>query len=256
LVRNLTLNFSHSFKGKIWSLNTDDQGTFLVIEERDESIMEVAFHILDFKTFALRQTITLEEKWWIAIVHVSRECILFKTYSADGNPEVKSIICWNIKNRKEAWINNEFKNIEILNDQILSRDEDELKYYDLETGSVTDVRSKELNIFENKITKPIYYPISNEYFSLISRFLTEVLNETIVVGAEYLEGNGFITISYYTKESKLANKLLVVDMNKEILLHKTLGKEISGIGQDTFFIQDNNLIFTVEKTEFFIYQLP
>jgi hypothetical protein len=256
LVRNLNLNFSHSFKGKIWSLNSDEQNSFLVIEERDESTMEVTFHLFDLESFSLSQKITLEEKWWVAIVHVSKNYILFKTYRDDGNPEVKNIVCWDIKKRKEAWTSTDFKNIEVANNQILSRDEDELKYYDLQTGNVTGIKSTKIKVLESKITKPVYYPVSNEYFSLISRFIDEVLNETIVVGAEYMEGNGFIAISYYTKESKLANKLLVVDMKREILLHKTLGKEISGIGQDTFFIQDNNLIFAVEKTDFFIYQLP
>ncbi len=258
MVRNLHLIFSHSFKGKVWSIKTDAEGKILLLEIRDAEIMEASFYKFDLETSALGDKIILEEQWLISPFYISQSILILQTYLSETNPDVANYIGWSLKENKELWRYDQWKNVSIVNDQVLVRDENsaEPTVFDISNGKKTDLNRNDIRESILEIHSPEFYPRKNQYFPTIERFVEQMTSEKIGVGAEYLEHNESAFISYYTDQQKMANNLLVVDQNKDILLHEALGVDLEGIGKDTFFIQHNKLIFVKNKTELFIYQLP
>ncbi|HNP19938.1 MAG TPA: DUF4905 domain-containing protein [Fulvivirga sp.] len=258
MVRNLDLIFSHAFKGKVWSINTDNEGKKLLLEIRDDKIMEASFYIFDLENSVLGNKILLDEQWLISPFYVSNSILIFQTYLSEANPDVANYIGWSLKENKEIWWHDQWKNVSIVNDQLLVKDENnqEPTVFDVSNGQKTTLNRNEIGENILNILSPEFYPQKNQYFPTIERFVEQMISENIKVGAEYIEYNEIAFISYYTGQQKMANNLLVVDQNKEILLHEALGNDLEGIGKDTFFIQHNKLIFVKNKTELLIHQLP
>jgi hypothetical protein len=258
LARNLQLNFSHTFNGKVWTIKTDEEGTLLVIEIRNEELMHASFQLFDFKTSTLSAEIVLEEPWLVSLFYVSQSYLIFQTFESDANPEVKSYIGWSVKENKEIWRNDKWKNISIINHQLHLRNDtkDEIIAFNPADGEQIEINEVIKSKLDLSLHTPLFYSQQNEYFPIISRYVEQTRSESISAGAEYLEYRDLILISYYTGQQKMANNLLIVNGNKEILLNECLGTDLKGIGQDTFFIQNNKLIFVKNKTEFFIFQLP
>ncbi|MEQ9169030.1 MAG: DUF4905 domain-containing protein [Fulvivirga sp.] len=253
--RNLTLNFSHTFDGKIWNVLPNEAGDKMVLEIRNDEKMTLSFFIYDFTQNKLQGQIVVEEKWWASIACITNDVVVFKNYDSDANAKVLSYEAYELKGLKKIWVK-EGINYVSFNTSTFScvADSGELQFFDLTTGELVEERSLIESKSGRAVLPPVFYPQSNQYFDTIRRFIDGINGDETVAGAEYLEAESWIGISYYVRNDKLVNKLLVVGMDREVLLLETLAEELSGVGQDTFFVTDNKLIFVKDKSKLFIYQ--
>jgi hypothetical protein len=76
-----------------------------------------------------------------------------------------------------------------------------------------------------------------------------------LVGIDYLEHDNLIFISCYIQQDGLANFLIVLSAQGDVLLHEKTGEALKGIGMDTFFVLEGSLIFVKNKRELFRYKL-
>lgn len=214
------LQFSESFHGKVWQLLVSEDEQFLIVEVREESSMSVRYFHFNILTLQLTEMILSINDWWVSLEGEKNGIVCFKQYNPDDNPEVISRFGFDLK-----------QNVEIEN------------FYDEKIGS-------------NKTYSPTFYPASNQHFGLIKKFIKNSSEKKIVdAGADYFETDKYVMVSYYIEENKLANYLLITDMRKEVVFHELLANNLNGIGQETFLIVKNKLIFVQQKQNLCIYQL-
>lgn len=255
----IELNFSHSFQGKVWNLMIAKDGGYLLFEIREEENFKTSYFVLDLQSNQFVITdLVLDEEWWVGVTHFSKDLILFHTYDNQENPDNKSYIVFDIERQAILWQKTGLIVSQVNGAAVECIDPmaDEVYTIDIRNGerSVSgDINPKEEN---KKASYAFHYVESSDYFATVNKFLASILNISIVGAVDYFQYEGGVVISYYTQKGKhLVNKLLVLNLKKDILLEETLGEELTGISDNTFFIYDDNLIFVKEKCNFFIYPL-
>ncbi|QSE99072.1 hypothetical protein [Fulvivirga lutea] len=217
----LNLIFSYKFELSIWKYVISQSGTFLVFELRSDKSDEVRFTYYDLVEKRLVEINLNESDFRTTLFEIEEDQIYFKKYDAGANPVIQSILSWDRN---------------LASTKVLPSD--------------TNV-----NRTENRLISPSLYTAINEHYPLLVSFIKSLTNdEPNNKGIEYLEWNDYVVVSYYTGEKSMANFLLVVNNNKEIVVHEQLGINLLGIGQDTFTVDGNKLIFVKDNCEIFIYQ--
>lgn len=212
--------FSETFDGKIWQVLASQDGRYLIAEVRNEARMKAVFCCLDMQRLELWPIEPLPDDWWVAMEGEQTGVIYFKQYRGDDNPEIAHRFAYEIARKH---LTNEVATLS--NSPDLGR-------------------------------SPQFYPADSTHLSLIKDFVRTVSAHTMSdAGAEYLEFDDHVAVSYYIGDKEMANYLLIADMRRNVVFHELLADKLSGIGQDTFMIVDNKLIFVQQKTELCIYQL-
>ena len=233
---------------------SNDVGDKMVLEIRNDEDMSLSFFIYDFVHNCIQGQIVLDEKWWASIACISNDVVVFKNYDNEANAKVLSFEAYELKSRERVWAKEGMSNVSFGATSFAVTNEDgKVNIFDIASGELVLDSPKESEA-NTVISPPIFYPQSNQYFDTIKRFIHGLNGDTAVAGAEYFEAANWLGISYYVRNDKLVNKLLVVSMDKEVLLLETLAEELSGVGQDTFFVSNNKLIFVKDKSKLFIYQ--
>ncbi len=230
MARKPPLKFSYETKQNIWKIHAFPESKYLILELRDQETLQVTFDILTLAGEVVVQQIRFEEDWWISVEQIINNEAIFYTFDSAGNPEVKSLIAFDISKSKTKWTKEPF----------------DLAAYLNENGG-----DKNINV-----SNPFHYSQGSEYFKTVENFIKQFLNVHITRGVDYMEYKSNVLISYFIEsEEKLVNKLLVINENKEVLLHEELGIFDNGISDNNFFIINNTLIFVKAFREFFMYDI-
>ncbi|MEQ8927808.1 MAG: hypothetical protein RLO81_18470 [Fulvivirga sp.] len=217
----LNLIFSHKFDMPIWKYRISNSGDYFAFELRAENSDELKFLSLDMKEAKVEEIKLKKDDWWTTLYDVDELVVYFKRYDSGANPVILSVIRWNSDTKSE---------------ELLPGD--------------TNITFK-----KNSLVTPSFYTPENEHYTLLSRFIGNIVDhEPNKSGIEYLEWNNYISLSYYTGVKNMANFLLTVNDTKEAVHHICLAENLTGIGQDTFSVDNNKLIFVKDNCEIFIYQ--
>lgn len=255
----LESNFSYAFAGKVWNLMLTEDGEHLLFEIRDDQAYKTSYFMLNLLDFHFNlNEVIFEEDWWIGVTYATNRLVLFHTFENQDNPDNKSYFAFDVEQSKVLWQKNGL-NITDVNAAIalnINSSNQEKEFINLNSGEKTPPSEFKPSIQNKKLDPTFHYPEGSDYFTTVSKFLAPLLNIHIVGGVNYFQSKKRIIISYYVKQQEgLLNALIVLNKKKEILLQQTLGKGLSGISDNTFFIYDDNLIFVKEKHHFFIYPL-
>jgi hypothetical protein len=243
----------------VWNLVAHPDRPAIFIELRNESAKKVTFSALDLKTRQfLFNDLAFEEPWWISLSFVSGETLLLTVYNDTNNPDKKSIIAYDIIEKKIRWWRNNFAITTVTNNRVAGVDTGlGMKFFtlDLQDGEPRtehSVLAPEQNFLLNK---PLQYYPETAHFETVKSYLEAKLKISPQSVIEYMEFNSLIFISYYVAEPDLANYLMVMDSDGEVLLHERIGERLKGIGVDTFFLLSGYLIFVKNKRELISYRL-
>ena len=253
------LKFSHSFPGTIWATLAVPEKDILVIEVRDSSKFQVQFAALDFRsTEFLWKDVMLQEVWWIGLTAANESTVLLHTYVNKGNPDHKNLIALNIFTGKVRWEVKEFSFFDWDDSEIfgyLTKDDLIKGSIGLESGVVTEKNwtTRDTKGVADTI-RPAHYLEGTPYFETVKGFVQKQTDYSPVKGLEYLEWKDWIMISLYREEGgSLANYLIVLSTDGEVLLEVKLGEKLAGLGTDTFFILSGCLFLIKNKTELVAY---
>lgn len=226
----LVLNFSQHFDHNIWKIHAFPESPYLILEIRDQEKLQVSFTVMDLKSSALiTQGLTLKESWWVSVAHANEDQVVFYTFDADDNPKPKSYFLMEVEKPQEV-----------------------VKQEDFDLSLFIN-QATEQNI---DIQNPFHYPEGSKYFQTVAQFIGHHFSHEIKRGVDYFEKGDQIFISYFVnQENTLANFLLVMNKDKQVLLNEKLGEYNQGFADNTFFIIDNKLIFVKGVSDFFIYDL-
>jgi hypothetical protein len=256
----LDFNFSHSFEGIVWSTLVVPDGDIILLEVRYQERKAVTFSALDYQrnTFLWRD-MKLDEPWWVNLSAASQGVMLFTIYLETNNPDKKGILAYALVSQKLLWWSNDFSILRVWGDKVSGMT---MKWgtkevvLDLLTGKeITGERPEPGSTATPKAVKPLQYIDGTPYFETVKTFLGQKLNLLPVLSLEYLEHNTLIFISYYVMEDGLANYLLVLSGEGDLLLKEKIDSQLKGIGLDTFFILDGCVFFVKNKVELVSYKI-
>lgn len=253
------LLFSHAFDGIVWNMQVAEKSGVLVIEIRNPESKQTTFAALDLLTNQfLWENVMFDEPWWISLSAVSGDVILLTHYTEASNPDQKSLLAYDLKERKLLWWQNDFS-LASVNDTAVTGYS--LKYgvkplsLNVLTGKVIE-ESVDTSAAQNlSVIRPLHYRENESGFVTVKKFMSRVIGKELVSGVDYLEYGSYVLMSVYVQEEGLANYLFVLDAQGAVLLCEKAGGNLKGIGIDTFFILEGSLFFVKNKRELLRYRL-
>lgn len=250
--------FSFGFNDLIWETSLDKSTGNMLIQNRSEEKHETRFSVVNLHIgeWIVRDRI-FSDPWWVGISAIMGQRVLLHIYDDDQNPEIKSLILWDIEKDQVLMT---FKNsslTQLLKNGFMIRQDQGYAAMDWD-GQILADKSEMDPVLED--TTNLHYPFQyqpgeNDY-EMIKSFIQQEINVSPELGIEYLESEDYVFVSYYIKEEKaMANYLLVSDLNGTTHLNKKINTGSTGIGRDTFFIFERNLVFISNSNCLFVYAI-
>ena len=252
-------HFQHSVPGIIRSIKISTDGLLLCVESLDKILQYPRYFIFDLKTkklIAERLEVKKDEK--IVLKAITDNHLIFNQYADGQNPDVCTAFVYNYATRSIVWEKENF-NILAVNEQTVKAPhpyfENRFTFYDIKTGQdLGQENTGKSSPISNQF--PDLYPSQSQHFTWFEKFISQVTSHKPELCCEYLELENRLIISYYFFEGDvLVNNLLVANDAGEVIESFPLGKNLKGIGKDTFFVVENNLIFISDKNTLHIYEV-
>lgn len=235
------------------------ESSILLLEIRDHQQKTVSFSAIDYhENKFLWRDFQLEESWWVNLSAAAGNVMLFTIYLETQNPDKKGMLAYRLQDRTLCWWNNDFSLTSVGADRVTgfsSRFGAREIALDLHSGKEVPVLAEAAAVDVPSLIRPVQYAEGTAHFETVKTFLSRKLNLLPVAALEYLEHGSQIIISYYTSQDGLANDLLVVGDDGDVLLHEKLGEQLKGIGLDTFFMLSGCLFFVKNREELVSYFL-
>ncbi len=206
--------------GIIWKILPDETRNYLAVESRDGERRKTILSVLNLSNSDfLYSNNELPKPWWIGLIAVEENKIIFQGYKESNSPEPIGFYIFDLKSGE------------------LKQKEEE-KVYEL-----SDVLTDQLSFF------PLLYNEENVHYATIAGFLKNIHNYTCTGPMEYLEFENYIMISFYIQENKkMTNILLILTVEGDEVLTDRLIEGVEGVGLASFFICKKKLIYIKNKT--------
>ncbi|HNU42289.1 MAG: hypothetical protein UZ12_BCD005000381 [Bacteroidetes bacterium OLB12] len=191
----------------------------IIIEERNEHTRQVSIVCLTATgTFRWRNT-NLPDSWWINLNGVTATHVILHQFENTSNPDQVKLIALQVDTGQEVAVPVQFE-------------------YTIEA------------------LRPFVYVQGEPDFETVQKFLRQQLNQEIFLGAEYLETENLILISYYTGQpAAYTNKLACFSHKGLLYWTEEIGTNLKGMGIGTFFIATNTVFFVKNKTDLVTFRI-
>ena len=256
----MNILFQKQFSSLIRFVKPSDDHSVICLEQISETITSPRYHIVDLRSFKLNaENVSVKNSKTLVLKSVTSTHLILNEYHNGKNPDHATAIAYDYKRKRIEWEKENFRILEVNGELIKAPHEhfeNRLSYWDVKTGQKIEA-SEEKNIQSNKTESfPLLYPENSEHFGSFSKFIHEKKGHKPTICCEYLEVGKLMILSYYYFENKtLTNVLLIANSDGEILDTINLGKNLKGIGKDTFFVLENKLIFISNKNTLNIYEV-
>lgn len=252
--------FSQQFQGIIWNTLADGNNHRLFVEVRNPVDKTVSFSALNLQNNQwLWKDVIFEEAWWISLRAVEGDILLFIIYADTGNPDKKSVLAYDVTEKKIAWWYNGFSITSVNRLFVIGVDAklpEKETILDLSTGKAVANVDFHLGDSQNfPVIRPFQYEEGTAHFNTVKDFLSSRLGISPVASIEYLEIGNLIVLSIFVKEQGLANYLYAFDADGEVLIREKLGEDLKGVAVDTFFVFSGHLIYVKNKNELISYKI-
>lgn len=190
----------------------------MVIEERNEHTRKVSIVCITVTGNLLWRNTNLPDSWWISLNSVTSTQVLLRLFENTTNPDVVSVLALN-----------------------------------LETGHGMLPQHEEHTIMA---LRPFVYVQGEPDFETVQTFIRQQTKQEIFLGAEYMETEQMILISYYTGQpAAFTNVLACFSRDGSLNWGEEIGTNLKGMGIGTFFIATNTLFFVKNKTELVTFRI-
>ncbi|MES2386664.1 MAG: DUF4905 domain-containing protein [Bacteroidota bacterium] len=283
---NLLQKFAFNFDARIWRILPGLSEGLLVLEMRDTEKKHAYFVIIRPESGEICcDRIEPEQGWWYGMEAISGNVLLLHSYEEGQVPAHKAIYAFDARTGKKLWENLTLRFICAENNFVWAYDttgtgETPVLKIELYTGRIISESSEqEIGAGHPSFRKlngvsefsgtdssmPMIYNEGGPYFATLAEYIRTKLNgSSPVQRIEYLESEGHVMISWYSRElsgagnenaGTLNNHLLVTDLEGEVELDTTLGTLLPGVAETTFFTFGTNLIYPANQGELYCYTL-
>jgi hypothetical protein len=256
---SIKFHASQLFSGTVWKTLVDQNDKTIFIESRDSEKKIVSFSAWNLeKNEWLWRDLEFEEKWWISLGYVQHGVLLFTLYSNTNNPDEKSLLAFDVREKKTNWWKNNFAVAYVGDSVVVGQDTkfgSKPMTIDLLSGTEVANPNNEYRAIQNlELVQPLQYVQGTDHFETVKGFIERKCFFSPVYSVEYREYHSLIVISTFEGQTDLANYLIVFTSDGDILLKERLGENLKGIAYDTFFILSGFLIFVKNKRELISYR--
>lgn len=246
----LTKTLSQTFTGVIWKMLLESNRKLIAIESRDSESRQTSFSVFNYQTgYTPLDKVQLDESWYVALSHIYQNLIFVTGYESERSPISKGITAINIDNKTTSWqrFNYSFyhawsQGIQAYNPNISPRRFEWLSY---ETGEVIAV------------TNPVAINHDMQMPKIASQdILPDAINRENIVGdVMSLTYQDLIILSFHELFQQKLRLRLLVTSNYAIILDDILYSGIQKQQLETFFIQQNHLIYIQNGNQIVSYNL-
>ena len=253
--------FSHTFGGTVWRIEIDTVNEKAAFEIRNNGV-QTQIALLDMRTNELlAEDIGLGGEWWINLCAHQDGLIFLQVLNDPQNPEDRNTWVYHLATSRlykkdyvafKAYFQGKVLVKESSAEGSYMLLDDQLNGAQKLHSQLAGEFIRNTSLFTTNMKFPVHYLQEDSYFDEIKRFVKMETKTDPVKAVDYLEVSGLVFISYYIYESGLlSNYLLVLCEDGKLLMHHLLGKNLKGIGSDTFFIWKNNLLFIENNNRFY-----
>lgn len=203
----------------IWNLIPASEVGCMVIEERNDATRKVSVACVEFSGKVQWRNANLPESWWINLNAVTNTQVMLRLFESTANPDAVRLIALS-----------------------------------LITGEVTEIAPDPTHTIQP--LRPFVYVQGEPEFETVQKFLQQQLRLVAFLGAEYLETENQIFVSFYTGQPAAFTNVLAC-FGRDGKLHWTeeIGTNLKGMGTGTFFIATDTLFFVKNKTELVTFRI-
>ncbi len=261
MVKALAQLFSYRFSSTIWQIRGDLQGLFLAIQLRNSEDFTSEIYLFNIEKKTLSKPIVPEEPWWYNLEHLVGEYLVIHEFPDEDDPGKTNLKIISVSTGKTLYHKSGARFLRELNQQaILIEDRENDKLIKLNESldeSTTSFEKEHHHLENNRIEFPFQYLEDDPDFETINALIKQKIQVTPLLGAEYLEYDSNILLSYLIQENRehLSNYLVAFNQIGETILFKKINDKMAGLGRDTFFIFAGKLICVENKQELHIYGL-
>ncbi|WP_159470674.1 DUF4905 domain-containing protein [Dyadobacter sp. 3J3] len=252
--------FSHTFSQNIWRIlpHTDPDRSEWAVELRESSEKNISFAMIDLNVPELSWQVTPEgADWWTSLTAFSGDHIFLHNYRYPDMPQPTDLLAIDSKTGNLLWALPNYVLVRTLhNDQLevatFKSDQFQKSIFDVKTEILTPV-AEEINLPAPEIIlkQPVRYKERNVYFDRLASFLTDITGISKPICIDYLDERPYMMFSYYIYEQeKVAQYLLIVTDQKEIVFKEKISEGRDGVGQSTMMLKNKVLVYLKNNNEF------
>jgi hypothetical protein len=244
--------FSHTFSQNIWRIlpHPSPDCDEWAIELRDPAQKTVAWTLLDLAAGRQRWHTTPEATdWWTTLTAFSGNRVCLHNYRYPDVPEPTDLLALSATDGALAWALPGWvyvREAEVPGTLVVARKQPEsieYRFCTVEAGLVGAPASEVGEPAATGIREPVRYMPRDVYFDVVSSFLGKIAGVPGPIAIDYLESNPYIVFSYYLYEQeKVAQYLLVVNRQREVICHERLSENRQGIGRNTLIWKAGRLV--------------
>ncbi|GAB2768883.1 hypothetical protein GCM10027275_09410 [Rhabdobacter roseus] len=261
--------FSHVFPATIWRIlpHPSARCNQWAVELRDANAKVASLALIDLDAPTLCWESTPEgTDWWTTLTAFHESgTLLLHNYRYPDLPEPTDLVAVSAESGGLRWMLPNYLYVCTLDDQrieVATRQGEQVRATSCRvadgtlegTGSSLEVPCKPQPTTFWQI--PVRYRPRDIYFDTLSAFLHKIAKVKQPLLIDYLECNSYIAFSYYLYEQEqIAQYLLIVNQQSEVVHHEQLTKDRSGVGQDTLLRKGDTLVYLRHTNEFASIQL-
>ncbi|MEQ9285984.1 MAG: hypothetical protein RIG77_03695 [Cyclobacteriaceae bacterium] len=246
--------------GIVRSLKTSEGQNLLCIEHVDVQSSIPHYDVFDLeKGLSVAGHISPKKNRNLVLKAITDRYIILNEYHDGQNPDKATVIVFDFERKTIVWEKENFVALEVTNGTIRAPHphfENRFSHWDIENGLIVEEPEKTMRTTNKSEYFPLFYPDTSEHFVWFVKHIAEATGHQAVVCCEYLELTSIIVISYYFQEDQgLTNNLLILNLDGTTRELINLGKNLKGIGKDTFFAIEKKLIFISDKNMLNVYEV-
>ncbi|MDB5262170.1 MAG: hypothetical protein JWQ14_1451 [Adhaeribacter sp.] len=260
--KNLIPAYQLDWEYPIWQLRLEAATGQVAIECRDADTLQTSFAVFAAHNGVLvLRNYKPANAWWTGLAEIRAGLLYLQGMTTKGIGRPAGITAVGATDGQVKWQRPEFSFYGLTATAILALpaagESAELTSLNPQTGEITEsgikmaVAATQLIATQPTVQVPQHYPVDNAYFIYLKEFIYQKTGVLAHTAIDYLENEKYIALGFYpaAENQSQVYRVVLFSLSGEWLLQEDLGKELTGIGPDNFFIfQDTLILFKNKKS--------
>lgn len=248
----------------VWQLHFDVEEDWIALECRNPETLQVSYAVVDVASgIFLLNNYQPPNSWWTGLADIKNELLFLHQMGAKGMGQASGLIAVAVTEGTVKWQNPDYCFYGLVRNKLFVRPVKSefaallgLKIETGEpTGEVTDILeiASELESYQTErlqtISLPMHYPVESAYFSDLKQFIQNKTGFISQWAIDYLESPDLIITGFYPQfpSGEKNYQVAVFSRQGELLVQEELGKNLTGLSIDNFFVFREKLFLLKNK---------